>query len=82
MKRCSLLEGSVIVSIKLPNMMQMQETLTGSTFDHLFSYFDIFNPFSGAIPCHVNTKKNLTIFNFAQISDANSHPGEKQLCQI
>ncbi len=26
--------------------------------------------------------KNLTIFNFAQILDANSHPGEKQLCQI
>ena len=35
MKRCSLLEGSVIFSMKLANIMQMQETLTGSTFDHL-----------------------------------------------
>ena len=26
--------------------------------------------------------KNLTIFNFAEILDANSQPGEKQLCQI
>ena len=26
--------------------------------------------------------KNLTIFNFAQILHANSHPQEKQLCQI
>ena len=26
--------------------------------------------------------KNLTIFNFAQILHGNSHPGEKQLCQI
>ncbi len=26
--------------------------------------------------------KNLTIFNSAQMLDANSHPGEKQLCQI
>ena len=26
--------------------------------------------------------KNLTIFKFAQILDVNSHPGEKQLCQI
>ena len=26
--------------------------------------------------------KNLTIFNVAQILDANLHPGEKQLCQI
>ena len=50
----SLPEGSVIFSIKLPNMMQMQEALTGSTFDHMFSFFDIFNPFSWAIPCHVN----------------------------
>ena len=44
-------EGSVIFSIKLPNMMQMQETLTGSTFDHLFSFFAILSPFSRAIPC-------------------------------
>ena len=58
MKRCSLPEGSVIFSIKLPNMMQMQETLTGSTFDHLFSLFvAIFNPFSGAIPCQVSYSK-------------------------
>ena len=72
MTRCSLPEGSVIVSIKLPNMMQIQETLTGSTFDHLFSFFAIFNNFSRAIPCQVNS---------AQILDANSHSGEKQLCQ-
>ena len=39
MKTCSLPDGSVIFSIKLPNMMQMQETLTGSTFDHVFSFF-------------------------------------------
>ncbi len=26
--------------------------------------------------------KNLTIINFAQILDANSHPGEKPPCQI
>ena len=26
--------------------------------------------------------KNLTIFNFAQILHANSHPQEKPLCQI
>ena len=26
--------------------------------------------------------KNLTIFNFAQHLEANSHPGEKQLCQV
>ena len=39
MKRCSLPEGSVIFSIKLPNIMQMQETLTGSTFDHPFSFY-------------------------------------------
>ena len=38
-KRCPLPEGSVIFYIQLPNMMQMQETLTGSTFDHLFSFF-------------------------------------------
>ena len=38
MKTCSLPEGSVIFSIKLPNMMQMQETLTGSIFDHLFFF--------------------------------------------
>ena len=31
-------EGSVIFSTKWPNMMHMQETLTGSTFDHLFSF--------------------------------------------
>ena len=58
MKRCSLSEGSVTVSIKLPNMMQMQETLTGSTFlFSLFSFFAIFNPFSGAILCQVNYSK-------------------------
>ena len=39
MKRGSLLEGSVIFSIKLPDIMQMQETLTGRTFDHMFSFF-------------------------------------------
>ena len=27
-----------IFSIKLPNVMQMQESLTDSTFDHLFSF--------------------------------------------
>ena len=61
--------------------MQMPETLTGSTFDQLFSFFAIFNHFSGAIPCQVNYSKNLTIFNSAQILDANSHSGEKLLCQ-
>ena len=71
MKRCPLLEGIVIFfSIKLPNMVKMQETLTGSTFDQLF-FFAIFNPFSGRF--HI---KNLTIFNFGENLDANSHPGE------
>ena len=50
MKRCSLPEGSVIFSIKLPNIMQMQETLTGSTFDHPFSFYGNFNPFSTKFP--------------------------------
>ena len=81
MKRCSLPEGSVIFSIKLPNIMQMQETLTGSTFDHLFSFF-LALPFLWGDSMSNQLLKNLTIFNFAQILDANSHPGEKQLCQI
>ena len=46
MKICSL-PACVIFSIKLANIMQMQETLTGSTFGHVFSFFAIFNPFSG-----------------------------------
>ena len=36
--------------------------------------------YTGAIPCQ--SLKNLTIFNFAQVLHANSHPQEKQLCQI
>ena len=56
--------------------MQMQETLTGSTFDHLFSFLL-------SLTVSLSQKlKNLTIFNFAQILHANSHPGVKQLCQI
>ena len=63
--------------------MQMQETLTGSNFDHLFSFLAIFNPFSGAVPFKLNQKlKKLTILNFAQILNANSHLVEKELCQI
>ncbi len=49
--------------------MQMQETLTGNTFDHLFSFFAIFNAFSGANNISSQLLINPTIFNFAQILD-------------
>ena len=55
MKTSSLPEGRVIFSVKLPNIMQIQETLAGSTFDHMFSF--LLSSFSGAIPCHVNYSK-------------------------
>ena len=38
--------------------------------------------YSGAIFMSSQLLKNLTIFNFAQNSDANSYPGETQLCQV
>ena len=34
-----IIVGRIGEICSLPNMMQMQETLTGSTFDHLFSFF-------------------------------------------
>ncbi len=56
--------------------MQMQEILTGSSFDHLFSFLLWGDSMSSQLLI------NLTIFHFAHILDVNSHPGEKQLCQI
>ena len=62
--------------------METQETLTGSTFDHLFSFLLSLTVSLGRLGLHVKSKTQKSDhLQFAQIVHANSHPGEK-LCHI